>query len=138
MHRESQTPLPVPAGTYLHAELTEKIIAAAMRVHSTLGPGLLESCYEACMVHELTERGLNTKRQLELPLSYHGKVIEVGFRIDILVEDAIVLELKAIDRLLPIHEAQLHTYLRLSGYRVGLLMNFNVLSLRDGIKRRVI
>ena len=116
-------------------DLTEKIIAAAMRVHTALGPGLLESAYEACLVHELLKAGLSVRNQVELPVVYDGLALEVGYRIDILVEELVILELKAVDKILPIHKAQLISYLKLSGKDVGLLMNFNVLHLRDGIDR---
>jgi len=118
-------------------EITGQIIDAAMKVHSFLGPGLLESAYEACLVHELQKRQLFVERQKALPVFYDGISIDVGYRIDILVADTIVLELKAIERNLPIHEAQLLSYLRLSHKRVGLLFNFNVLHMRNGIKRLV-
>ena len=123
---------------YLHANVTGEIISAAMKVHTALGPGLLESCYEACLAHELANRGLVVQRQVELPVRYDGASVGAGFRIDLLINGCVIVELKAIDRVAPIHEAQLHTYLKLSGIRVGLLVNFNVISLRDGIKRRVL
>ena len=116
-------------------DLTEKIICAAMRVHTALGPGLLESAYEACLVHELLKIGLSARNQVELPVIYDGVAVEVGYRIDILVEDLVILELKAVDKILPIHKAQLISYLKLSGKEVGLLINFNVPHLRDGIDR---
>ena len=125
-------------GQNLHADLTERILAAAYEVHSALGPGLLESAYEACLAHELTTRGIAFRRQLELPIRFKDEQIEAGYRLDLLVEDTVIIELKAVDKLLPIHEAQLLTYLRLSGKRVGLLLNFNAIHLRDGIKRRVL
>ena len=123
---------------YLHAELTAKIIGCAMKVHSALGPGLLESCYEACLVHELSKAGLSVRRQAELPVEYDGVRVDAGFRIDLLVEHVVIVELKVVDRVLPIHEAQLFTYLKLTGCRVGLIINFNVQSLKDGITRRVL
>ena len=119
-------------------ELTGKILGAAIEVHSTLGPGLLESAYEECLCHELELRGIRFRRQLDLPVSYKGVLLSCGYRLDIVVEDAVVIELKAVEHLLPIHEAQLLTYLRLSGKRVGLLINFNVVVLKRGIIRRVL
>jgi GxxExxY protein len=118
-------------------DLTEAIIGAAIAVHRTLGPGLLESTYEACLVHELRERGLETERQKPLPVDYHGVHIDCGYRIDLLVENQVIVELKAVDRVLPIHEAQILSYVRLSKYKVGLLINFNVKLLRNGIRRFV-
>ena len=116
-------------------QLSEAIIGAAIEVHRELGPGLLESAYEECLCHELTLRGLRFKRQVELPVVYKGIKLDCGYKIDLIVEDEIVLELKTVDKLAPVHEAQLLTYLRLSGKRVGLLINFNVPVLRQGIKR---
>ena len=104
-------------------DLTEKIIGAAMRVHTALGPGLLESAYEACLVHELLKIGLSARNQVELPVIYDGVALEVGYRIDVLVEDLVILELKAVDMILPIHKAQLISCLKLSGKEVGLLVN---------------
>ena len=118
-------------------QITEKIIGAAMKVHSALGPGLLESAYQACLIRELENQGLSVESEVILPLKYEGEVIDAGYRMDLLVEDAVVLELKSVDKILPIHEAQLITYLKLSGRKVGLLINFNVLHLKDGITRRV-
>ena len=118
-------------------ELTGEIIDSSMKVHSALGPGLLESAYEACLLYELRERGVNARKQVELPLTYKDVKIDVGYRIDLLVEDLLIAELKSVDRLLPIHEAQLLSYLKLSGKRVGLLLNFNVTRLKEGIKRRI-
>ena len=119
-------------------ELTERIIGAAIEVHRTLGPGLLESVYEECLCHELGLRDLKFERQVALPLQYKGISVSVGYRADIIVEGAILLELKAVERLLPVHEAQLLTYLRLSGMRVGLLLNFNTSVMKHGIVRRVL
>ena len=118
-------------------DLTGLIIEAAMKVHTALGPGLLESAYEACLIYELQQRGLSVQAQVPLPVSYESVKLDVGYRLDLLVEDTVILELKAIEKLLPIHEAQLLSYLKLSGKRIGLLINFNVLHLKDGIKRRV-
>jgi len=117
--------------------LTETIIGAAMIVHSELGPGLLESAYEACLALELEERKLRVERQKALPLTYRGTELEFGYRLDLLVNEKVIVEVKAVEALAPIHGAQLLSYLRLSGCRVGLLLNFNVASLRDGIQRIV-
>lgn len=117
--------------------LTEEIIGAAIEVHRHLGPGLLESVYEDCLCHELHLRGMRFQRQVPLPLSYKGKILGHDLRMDLLVSDRVVVELKAAERLLPIHSAQLLTYLRLSGRRVGLLLNFNVPALKDGVRRMV-
>ena len=108
-----------------------------MQVHSALGPGLLESAYEACQAFELADRGLKVETQKPLPLVYHGVHLACGYRLDLLVEDAVIVELKAIDAIIDIHLAQLLSYLKLSGCKVGLLINFNVRSLRDGIRRVV-
>jgi len=118
--------------------LTEQIIGAAINVHRELGPGLLESTYEACLAFELVERGVGFERQRGLPVIYRGRRLECGYRIDLLVERVIVVELKAVDRLEPIHTAQVITYLRLSHLRVGLLINFNVRWLRVGGLRRIV
>lgn len=108
-----------------------------MKVHSALGPGLLESAYEGCLKHELTKRGLKVLSQVTLPVIYDGVEIDVGYRIDLLVEDAVIVELKAVERLMPLSQAQLLSYLKLSGRKVGLLINFNVEHLKNGIKRIV-
>ncbi|HVL13913.1 MAG TPA: GxxExxY protein [Gemmata sp.] len=117
--------------------ISESIIGAAIAVHRELGPGLLESAYEACLEYELSSRGLKGNRQHALPVVYRGIQVECGFRIDLLVNDLVILELKAVERLEKIHEAQLHTYLRLTNLNLGLLLNFNVVRLADGIKRIV-
>lgn len=122
----------------LHDELTEQIIGAAIDVHRELGPGLLESAYEECLCHELFLRGLHFQKQVSIPVLYKGIQLDCGYRLDILVEDAVVLELKSIDHLLPVHTAQLLTYLRLSGKRVGLIINFNVDVLKRGLVRKVL
>lgn len=114
-----------------------QVVDAAMRVHSALGPGLLEGAYEACLAYELRKRGLHVLTQVRLPVVYDGVPIERAYRIDLLVDDAVVVELKAVSKLLPIHEAQLLSYLKLSKYRAGLLINFQAVHLRDGIKRMV-
>ena len=108
-----------------------------MKVHSALGPGLLESAYEGCLSHELRRRGLQVGNQLVQPVVYQGEHIELGYRIDLLVSGLVIVEVKAVAKLLPIHDAQLLSYLKLSGHKVGLLINFNVLHLRDGIRRFV-
>jgi GxxExxY protein len=119
-------------------EITQKIIGAAIEVHKTIGPGLLESAYEECLAHEMRIRGLNFERQVQLPVAYKGVTLDCGYRLDFLVEKAVVVELKAVESLQPIHEAQVLTYLKLGGWTVGLLINFNVSVLRDGIKRVVL
>ena len=118
-------------------ELTEKIIGCCIEVHKQLGAGLLESTYEECLVYELTNNGLFVERQKELPVVYKDKVLDCGYRIDILVEDRVVVELKSVEKVLPIHEAQIITYLKLSQKTVGLLVNFNSTILTKGIKRFV-
>ena len=117
--------------------VTEAIIGAAIEVHRELGPGLLESAYEACLGRELELRGISFQRQVALPVAYKGEELECGYRMDLIVEDEVVVEVKAVDTLLPIHDAQLLTYLRLSGRPVGLLINFNVPFLKNGIRRLV-
>jgi len=117
---------------------TRGIIGAAIEVHRALGPGLLESAYEACLSHELAERGIKHACQVALPVQYKGATVEAGYRIDLLVEERVLVELKSVAALEPIHEAQTLTYLRLSGLSVGLLINFNTRILRDGIKRLVL
>jgi GxxExxY protein len=119
-------------------ELTEGIIGAAIEVHRVLGPGLLESAYEECLCRELSLRGLAFQRQVVLPVAYKGVQLDCGYRLDLLVADQVVVELKSVDRLDDIHAAQLLTYLRLSRRKVGLLINFNVPLLRQGILRRVL
>ena len=109
-----------------------------MHVHSVLGPGLLESVYQGCLLHELRKRGLKVASQVGLPVAYEGERIELGFRIDLLVENRVIVEVKSVDAIHPVHQAQLLTYLRLSGIGVGLLINFYVLHLREGIKRMVV
>lgn len=116
-------------------ELTEKIIGCAIKVHKALGPGLLESTYETCLIHELKKSGLKVESQLQLPVFYDGLKLDAGYKIDLLVEDKIIIELKSVESLLPIHEAQLLTYLKLADKKLGLLINFNVNLLKNGIKR---
>jgi len=117
--------------------ITENIIGASIEVHKALGPGLLESVYEECLCHELRLNHLNFCRQKKLPLVYKGIQLDCGYRIDLLVEQQVVVELKTIDRLSPIHDAQLLTYMKLTNSRVGLLVNFNVSVLKNGIRRKV-
>jgi len=117
--------------------LTWQVIKCAMRVHSALGPGLLESAYQACLLQELHKCGLNFAAAIRIPLTYDGVTLECGYIIDIIVEDTVILELKVVERVLPVHEAQLLTYLKLTGKPIGLLLNFNVAQMKDGIVRRV-
>lgn len=119
-------------------ELTEQVIGAAIEVHRELGPGLLESAYRMCLVHELYLRGIQCRTEVDLPLQYKGVKLDCGYRVDVLVEDVLVLELKTVDQFAPIHDAQLLTCLRLGGWPVGLLLNFNVPVLKDGIRRKVL
>ena len=118
-------------------EITGAIVNSAMKVHSVLGPGLLESAYQACLAHELRNRGLHVAAQVPLPVVYEGQKLEVGYRIDLVVAGRVVVEVKSVDAIHPICEAQLLSYMRLSGIPVGLLINFKVLHLREGIKRMV-
>ena len=118
-------------------ERTGQIVDAAMKVHTFLGPGLLESSYQRCLAHELISRGMGVTVQYPIRLEYEGLCVDVAYRADMLVEDAILVELKAVEKLAPIHEAQLLSYLRLTGFRVGLLINFHEVKLKDGIRRRV-
>lgn len=118
-------------------DLSEKTIGCAIKVHRTLGPGLLESTYEVCLVHELKKTGLKVERQISLPVFYDEIQLDAGYQLDVLVEDRIILELKSVENLLSIHEAQLLTYLKLANKKLGLLMNFNVTLLKNGIKRKI-
>ncbi|MBI1926263.1 GxxExxY protein [Candidatus Poribacteria bacterium] len=119
-------------------QVTQTIIGAAIEVHRHLGPGLLESAYEAALCRELVLQGVSYQQQKPLPLTYKGITLPTSYRLDLVVSDAVVVEVKAVETLLPIHEAQLLTYLKLGGYQVGLLLNFNVPQLRDGIVRKVL
>ena len=121
---------------YLH-NITEPIIAAAMKVHSILGPGLLENVYETCLAHELRKEGFEVKSQVILPVIYDNIQMDLGYRLDQLVEEKVIVELKSVEKVLPIHEAQLISYLKLGKKKVGLLINFNVVHLKNGIKRFV-
>ncbi len=116
-------------------EITKTIIGAAIEVHRTLGPGLLESTYEACLFYELDQMGLYVERQVELPVRYKKVSLNVGYKIDLLVENQVIIELKSVKELLPVHTAQIITYLKISNTSKGLLMNFNVAKLIDGVKR---
>lgn len=118
-------------------ELTAEILGSAMRVHSVLGPGLLESVYRVCLCHELTKRGLEVAPEKPIRIEYDGVVLTSGLRIDILVENTVLVELKSVEKMLPLYESQILSYLKLSGVRTGLLINFNVRHLRHGIKRMV-
>lgn len=121
-----------------HEELTRKIIGAAIEVHKQLGPGLLESVYQACLARELDLTGLHFEQQKDLPVEYKGVRLESGLRLDFIVEDKVVIEIKSIDALHPIHEAQMLTYLKITGCKVGLLINFNTTLLTKGIIRKVL
>ena len=118
-------------------DLTHEIIGAAMKVHSALGPGLLESAYRACLCHEFTLRGLRYQKELPVPIRYCGLIVEVGYRLDILVEDVVIVEVKAVSKANEVHEQQLLSHLKMGSKAVGLLINFHVSHLRDGIKRMV-
>ena len=117
--------------------ITSDIIGGAIQVHRTLGPGLLESAYEACLAYELAQQGMNFEQQKPLPLVYREVTLDCGYRLDLLVEECVVVEIKSVDSILPIHQAQLLSYLKLSGCEVGLLINFNVKVLKEGICRMV-
>jgi GxxExxY protein len=119
-------------------KITEQIIGAAIEVHRVIGPGLLESAYEECLCHELGLRGISFERQRPLPVEYQGIKLECSYRLDLLVENAVAVELKAVSSIEPIHEAQLLTYLRMGGWKIGLLINFNVPVLKNGIRRRIL
>jgi len=119
-------------------ELSNKVIGCVIEVHRNLGPGLLESTYEQCLAAEFSDQGIPFRLQAELPVTYKNKTINCGYRIDVLVDDALILELKCVEKLLPIHEAQLLTYMKLAKIRRGLLLNFNVRLMKEGIKRLVL
>ena len=122
----------------IQEQLTEQVIGAAIEVHHELGPGLLESAYEECFCHELHLRNLGFQRQVDLPVASKDLKFDCGYRLDVVIENLVVVELKSIEQVLPVHQAQLLTYLRLSGKKVGLLINFNVAVLKNGIIRRVL
>jgi GxxExxY protein len=117
--------------------VTNQIIRIALDVHSALGPGLLESAYRACLAHDLAYRGVSVRTEVPLPVSYNGIRLELGYRMDLVVEEKVVVEVKTVQKLLPVHEAQLLSYLRLGNLPIGLLINFHVPRLRDGLKRMV-
>jgi len=122
----------------LYKDLTGRIVDCAILVHKSLGPGLLESAYEECLQYELNACGLRTFKQVPMPLIYKEKKLDIGYRIDLLVEDKVVIEVKSVDVLNPVHQAQIMTYLKLSGCRVGLLINFNVQFLKEGMRRVIL
>jgi GxxExxY protein len=124
-------------GPLLHADLTHRILGCAYKVHAGLGPGLLESVYRACLVHELRLASLHAEIEVPMHIEYGGTRLDAGFRADLLVEGKVLLELKAVERLMPIHDAQLLTYIRLAKLQVGLLLNFNVVSMKNGVRRLV-
>ena len=126
-------PIPVRAENAARAS-----VDAALQVHKALGPGLLESAYEHCLAFEIARRGLAVQRQLALPIVYEGERLDAGYRLDLVIEGTVIIEVKSVDALAPIHDAQVLTYLKLSGLRVGLLMNFNVALFRQGLKRFVL
>jgi GxxExxY protein len=115
--------------------ITGQIIDSAMKVHSALGCGLLESVYESCLAHEIGKRGLSVRKQVAMPIRYDGITLDTGFRLDLLVAERVVVEIKAVEKMIPLYAAQLLTYLKLGGYKVGLLLNFNTVHLQNGIKR---
>ncbi len=125
-------------GKLLYEDLTNKIIKAAIEVHKILGPGLLESAYEECFVYELIQMGLSVKQQLMILIKYKDIKLKTKYRLDLLIDDKVIIELKSVEKLTPVHEAQLITYLKLTGYRVGLLINFNEKLLTNGIIRRIV
>jgi len=116
-------------------KVAKGVVEAAFAVHSTLGPGLLESVYEVCLAHELAKRGLKVERQVVLPVIYDNIKLDAGLRLDLLVENCLIVEIKAVQEILPVHQAQLLTYLKLTGHRLGLLINFNVPIIKEGLKR---
>jgi GxxExxY protein len=122
----------------LYKDITGRVVDCAVKVHKELGPGLLESAYEECLYQELNECGVSSIKQVPMPLIYKGRRLDLGYRLDLLVEDKVVIEVKSVECLLPVHTAQLMTYLKLSGCRVGLLINFNVVFLKEGIRRIIL
>ena len=125
------------SSSHIENSIGTAIVASAMTVHSALGPGLLESAYEFCLAHELSKRGLDVRKQVSIPIVYDELTIENGYRIDLLANDLVVVELKAIEAVTPVHRAQLLSYLRLGGFKLGYLLNFNVAHMRDGVMRLV-
>ena len=135
-HQDTKTPIePIPEETNT---IGKQIIDAAFTVHRTLGPGLLESVYEICLVHELSRRCMNVQKQVMLPIHYDNLQLDAGLRLDLLVEETVIVELKAVEQLLPVHRAQVLTYFKLTGYRLGLLINFNVPLIKNGIERIIL
>lgn len=122
----------------LYEDLTEKIIGAAIEVHKELGPGLLENVYSECLSYELSQLGLHYKKELNLPVKYKTELLDCNYRVDFLIEDKVIVELKSVEKILKVHEAQLLTYMKLSDKRVGLLINFNTDTLKAGIKRFIL
>jgi GxxExxY protein len=138
-HQDTKTPrVPPREPSEAVDRVATEIVDAAYRVHSELGPGLLESVYEVCLEHELVKRGLTVRRQVSLPVVYDSVEIEAGYRLDLVVEDSVIVELKSVDTLLQIHVAQVLTYLKLGSYKLGFLVNFNVTRIKDGVKRIVL
>ena len=138
-HQDTKTPrVPPKEPSEAVDRVATEIVDAAYRVHSELGPGLLESAYEMCLEHELKKRGLTVRRQASLPVVYDSIEIEAGYRLDLVVEDSVIVELKSVDTLMQIHVAQVLTYLKLGGFKLGFLMNFNVTRIKDGMKRIVL
>ena len=137
MHHQD-TKAPREEGAEKIDAIAKAAVDAAFKVHSTLGPGLLEGVYEACLVHELHRRGLSVETQVALPIEYDGLKLDAALRLDLVVEDQLIVELKAVESLLPIHMAQVMTYLKLSRCRLGLLINFNVPLIKDGIRRIIL
>ncbi len=117
--------------------ISGQVVDSALKVHSALGCGLLESVYEICLAHELAQRGLGVRKQVVMPIRYEGVLLDAGYRLDLLVADKVVVEIKAVEKMLPLYSAQLLTYLKLGGYKLGMLLNFNTIHLRDGIRRVV-
>jgi GxxExxY protein len=115
--------------------ISRQIVDSAIKVHTALGCGLLENVYETCLAHELTARGLGVRKQVVMPIQYEGVTLDAGYRLDLLICEKVVVEIKAVERMLPLYAAQLLTYLKLGGYKLGLLLNFNTVHLRDGIRR---
>jgi GxxExxY protein len=134
---DNEKPVHAPIGPQIEA-VGHEIVDCGFKVHDVLGPGLLESAYESCLAYELGQRGLSVRRQVVQPIIYEGLKLEAGYRLDLLVNESVIVEIKAIDTLLPIHQAQIMTYLRLSGCRLGFLINFNVKMFKNGIRRIVV
>jgi GxxExxY protein len=124
-------------GNYLHADVTGRIIACALEVHSALGPGLLEGAYGACLAHQLRAKGLHVRQEVPIPLKFEDVELDLSYRADLIVDEKVLIEVKAVEQIISLHEMQILTYLKLSGLRVGLLMNFNVRRLRSGLHRFV-